>query len=236
MAGDATPPRGNPFATRFVRPGAIEFLFDQGASAEGLIAAFERCGCRGAIVGPHGTGKSTLLAALLDRLATQSAEEFASHHLETAARMPAVVYRLHDGQRRLPREPALGKLAPGTLIVVDGYEQLSAWSRLALRWTTARRRLGLLVTSHSPTYLPTLYTTSISLDLADRIAAQLQSAGAGEDEARLLSRDDVATALAAHPTNLRECLFALYDLYEQRASEKPPATPDPAALKTPGDR
>jgi Mrp family chromosome partitioning ATPase len=62
--------RSNPFATRHTRPGAVPPLDPAGAPLDigVVLVALERHR-RVAIVGPHGTGKSTLLAALADTLA-----------------------------------------------------------------------------------------------------------------------------------------------------------------------
>ncbi len=62
----------NPFSTRRIRAGAIDFLFEEGQSTQDLISKFSRSGFIGQIVGPHGSGKSTLLHELgthLSRLA-----------------------------------------------------------------------------------------------------------------------------------------------------------------------
>ena len=57
----------NPFATRFVRPGAIPYRF-----ANGLVgrdrASLRQHDWRGEIVGPHGSGKSTLVQTLIPPL------------------------------------------------------------------------------------------------------------------------------------------------------------------------
>src|SRR5262245_49587973 len=58
----------NPFSTRFIRPGAIPFIFSAGESAESLVDHLRVNNWRGQIIGPHGSGKSTLLAALLPAL------------------------------------------------------------------------------------------------------------------------------------------------------------------------
>ncbi len=54
----------NPFCTRWVRPGAIPFLFPPGENAEELADRLRQAGWWGEITGPHGSGKSALLAAL----------------------------------------------------------------------------------------------------------------------------------------------------------------------------
>src|SRR5688572_13372967 len=61
-------PAINPFTTRHTRPGAIEYLFPAGQSADALVAQLGRQAWWGAILGPHGAGKSTLLHSLREAL------------------------------------------------------------------------------------------------------------------------------------------------------------------------
>ena len=78
----------NPFATRFTRPGAIGYLFPLGNSAVGTVDLLRNNNWWGEIVGPHGSGKSSLLAELLPLLEA------------TGRRVN--VYSLHQGDRTLP--------------------------------------------------------------------------------------------------------------------------------------
>jgi hypothetical protein len=106
----------NPFASRFVRPGALPFLFDRGISVEILLDGLRRNAWWGQIVGAHGSGKSTLLATLVGAF-------------EEAGRR-TVEFTLHDGQRKLPDSKGSGAAwDPQTQVIVDGYEQLSWLSR-----------------------------------------------------------------------------------------------------------
>lgn len=58
-------PVSNPFSTRFIRPGATTYRFPTGVSAHTLADQFFRQHLgRAAIVGPHGSGKTSLLYAL----------------------------------------------------------------------------------------------------------------------------------------------------------------------------
>lgn len=195
------PPTGNPFATRHVRPGTIPFLFPTVPASEPnniaeLITRLESNGWRGEIVGPHGSGKSTLLAELISAL--------------KASGRAVALFEQHDGQRRLASEPKLASLASGTVIIIDGYEQLGWWERKRLAWHCRRRQCGLVVTSHEPTGLPVLFQTKPDAETLARIVNQLTPEGG------LLSKQDIAAAFHAHRTNLREALFALYDQHEKR--------------------
>src|ERR1700752_1716028 len=78
----------NPFATRWVRPGAVPYHFTDGTNAPGLIASLKANHWRGAIIGPHGSGKSTLLATLVPLI------KAAGRHVRAIS--------LHDRQRALP--------------------------------------------------------------------------------------------------------------------------------------
>ncbi len=187
----------NPFCTRCVRPGALRFVFSAGESAAALVARFRLDRRRGAIVGPHGSGKSTLLATLLPELERDG------------QRVSAIA--LHDGQRRLPEHFLRRHLAADTVLVIDGYEQLGFIGRCRLRWLCWRRQLGLLVTAHGPVGLPVLLQTGVDLPLARRIVSELQ-----EGFEMRVHEDDVARAFPHCDGNLRELMFALFDLYEAR--------------------
>jgi len=192
------PPGENPFCSRRVRPGALPYRFAAGETAAGLVRRLGRSGWRGQIVGPHGSGKSALLAALVPAI-------------EEAGR-PTFAIELHDGQRRLPlslrRTPGLDG---STVLIIDGYEQLSHWQRFRVRRFCRRRGLGLLVTAHTAVGLPELWQTASDLELARQIVEQLQR----EYPSRVTS-EDVAERFARREGDMREMLFDLYDLYEQR--------------------
>jgi hypothetical protein len=209
----------NPFATARVRPGTIPFLFTGQESATALVERLAANGWRGEIVGPHGAGKSALLASLIPVI-------------EAGGRRTLLV-ELHDRQRRLPRHVfrALREKGTGTfcakhpkgrsgkrclspfpaLLVVDGYEQLSVLSRFRLKWFCRRRGLGLLVTSHAPVGLPELFRVRSDPATVWRLVDELQRSYPYQ-----VTGDEVLQRLARHEGNVRETLFDLYDLYESR--------------------
>jgi energy-coupling factor transporter ATP-binding protein EcfA2 len=192
-----TPPDAeNPFVTRRVRPGAIPYFFPPHVDAAALVDQWRAAGRRGAIVGPHGSGKSTLLAALRGALAQSG---HTTHLVE-----------LHDDQHRLPREP-LATAAAGDVLLIDGFEQLGLLSRWRLGLLCRRRRLGLLITAHRETGIPTLLRTSIDASLARRVVDHLLG-----PEPERITDSDLAQSLRRHRGDLREVLFEMYDLYESR--------------------
>ena len=82
MPTDALPPISNPFATRYTRPDAGEYLFPPDAGADLLIARLRQSAWWGQITGPHGSGKSTLVQTLLPHLqaAGRAVDLYAFHH------------------------------------------------------------------------------------------------------------------------------------------------------------
>jgi hypothetical protein len=167
-------------------------------TAESLVGQLEKHGWRGQIVGPHGSGKSTLLAELVSKL--------------HAREVPTQVTALHDGQRHLP-VGFLDSLKPGvrTILIIDGYEQLSFSECIKLRLRSGFHGHGLLVTTHSPAlFLATLITlttsTTLLSPLLNRLTAGFQP---------LISEHDAAVSFARHSGNLREVWFDLYDQYER---------------------
>jgi len=188
----------NPFSSRRVRPGAIAYRFPAGKSAAELLERLQRNGWRGQIVGPHGSGKSALVATL-------------QRALEESGR-PTQLIELHGQRRRLPvSRRRMRELAAGTVVIVDGYEQLGRWNRLLLERLCRRKGLGLVVTSHRSVAFPDLFRTTASLPLAAEIVGALLA-----QESSLLTGAEVSERFIKHGGNMRELLFDLYDLYERR--------------------
>jgi hypothetical protein len=186
----------NPFSTRFIRPGAIPFVFPDGQSAAQLVERLREQSWWGQIIGPHGSGKSTFLAALKPVLESTG--------------QSVISVSLHQGDRRLPpldRE----NLSASSLLIIDGYEQLSWWSRRRIKSICRRHGAGLLVTAHTNVGLPTIFFTQPTEELAHAVVARLHSAGETS-----VTREDVSAAFAATDGNLRETLFRLYDVYQRR--------------------
>lgn len=197
-------PVSNPFSTRFVRPDAMEFQFAPGPKLRQIIHRLWDKGCWGEIVGPHGSGKSTMIAMLLRHVN--------GHGIR------AVPFTLHDGQRRMPagwKRTVWDAFDRGrsTMVVVDGYEQLSRFARWRLGHVCRTSGWGLLVTAHAPVGLPTLYRTSTNLELVMTLVATLLD---GHEVS--IERKIVRDTFHRHEGNLRLVFLDLFDYYERSRS------------------
>jgi hypothetical protein len=159
-----------------------------------IVARLRACDWRGQITGPHGSGKSTLLAALEPPL-REAGRNILRQSLTT-------------GQRRLDSPIEMG---PRSIFIIDGFEQLSWWSRWKVKVACRRHGAGLLITAHTDLGLPTVFRTQPSLELARQLVSRLLPPGD-----RAISESDIAAAHARHPHNLRELLFSLFDLHQAR--------------------
>ena len=171
MQASITDRLSNPFATRWVRPGAIPYLYPDGIDGPGLIRTLKASGWRGAIVGPHGSGKSTLLATLVPEIRRSG------HDVR--------LFEMHDGNSRIAPENLHSE--EFRVLVIDGYEQLSRWSRWRLGRLCHRRDWGLLVTAHEETStrgLPTLIHTSGDLATVEQIVDHYLPTHGGVDRAQ----------------------------------------------------
>jgi hypothetical protein len=196
MPGDPT--QRNPFSSSATRPGALPFHFPAGLAAHALIHQLACQDWWGQIVGPHGTGKTTLVATLTPLL-------------EQAGRRVRC-FTLHQDERRLPTSSHPHTTWDvSTQVIVDGYEQLTRWQRMRLKRACRHRNAGLLVTSHTSVGLPELYRTTSSLALAEELATAL-TRGYGVR----IRGEDLRRSYQQHGPNLREVFFALYDVYESR--------------------
>ena len=200
----------NPFATRFVRPDAATYLTLQTPSIDELVERFEQHGRRAQILGPHGVGKSTLLATIVAELRARGGEVHA--------------ITLHMGERRLPTEFEQSIVwTSRPIVVVDGAEQLSGLRRRGLISKATKHAAGLLITTHTDLGLPTLCELVPRESDAVAIARHLDPKG-------IVSDDDVRAAFARRKGDLRETLFDLFDLYRARTIESQEAGAETATV------
>ncbi len=216
----------------------MRFIFRPGETCETLWARFQKAGRRGQIVGPHGTGKSTLVLEFTRFLAEQG---IATH-----------VFRWRPGsQGELMAAWRQGSIRPGEIVAIDGYDQLPLSDRLVWRFRLACRRVGLLATTHREAALPVLYRTEVDLWTARWVLRQILTAASAEagvggagslpspavanltgvragsepaaatpsegENAPSCSDDELSRLLDRHGGNLREVLFELYDRYQDAA-------------------
>jgi hypothetical protein len=190
--------RDNPFATCWTNPGALPFRFNNGQSAEQLVAKLAARHWRGAIIGSHGSGKSTLLESLKPAI--------------VCAGRSIRAISLRDGQRRMPGNFFVTTASDcNSVLIIDGYEQLGWPARLQLRLWCRSTSAGLLVTSHKPVRLPRLVRLSPGHQLVEQLVDDLCY-----DQSTTITRADIAASCACHGSNVREILFALYDCHEER--------------------
>src|SRR5262249_16810477 len=151
----------------------------RGTSWSELLSRCADADYRGAILGAHGAGKTTFLIELGRRLRDSGLKvkelftnsEFGSH-------LPA---EWHDAD-------------PASIILADGYNSLSTMNRLWVR----RRYPRLIVTSHTPCVLPTLYECRALPDVLAWIVNELS----GES----MDRETADALLRSHSGNMRSVL------------------------------
>lgn len=182
--------RDNPFAVERVLQLRYRFRNDDWPA---LLTRLKSLRYRAAIVGPHGSGKTTLLEELGDRLTAQG---FRVHRLF-----------LNEQSRAYPAEfvrTIQVELMPNNVILFDGCEQLGplAWRRF--RWET-RRAGGLVITTHAPGRLPTLWTCETNPGLLTDLVGHLTATSSK------IAQKDLDGLYAQHRGNLRDVLRALYD-------------------------
>jgi hypothetical protein len=185
--------RDNPFATDRV----LRERYRLDASGRALLLARLRIlRRRGAIVGPHGSGKTTLLEDLASELAGQG---WRIQHVRLTVEFPSLGHSI--ATRRLRA------LEPRDLLLVDGAEQLAAPQWWLLRWR-ARRAGGLIITTHTPGRLPTLWRCTTTPELLRDLSGSLGVPLAERDATELFVR---------HAGNLRTALRELYDRQSENA-------------------
>lgn len=197
--------RENPFRTEAVLQ--YRYVFEDGQSLAGLCEQFELLGCRAALSGPKGHGKTTLLEDLRD-------------HLSAAGR-PCAWLRIRAANRRESWHMAgdfLDQTPRSHLLLFDGCEQL-AWTSWKRFERASRGHAGLLITTHRPGRLRLLRDCQTSERLLACMVRQLAPEAFSELEGRL------PELFQQHRGNLRLCLRALYDWWGDRSSRLELAAP-----------
>ncbi|MCA8990668.1 MAG: AAA family ATPase [Planctomycetaceae bacterium] len=183
-------PRHNPF--RVDRLHQLAFRGRYG-SASDLLHRFEQLNRRAAIIGPHGSGKTTLVEELCELLQTRG-DSVCRLRLTSEFRSSAsgnVSDWLRDSNT-------------SSILVLDGAEQLHWLTRVKLIWRS-RSHAGLLTTSHTPCWLPTLIETQTSTDLLRELIGELAPSF---DLPPTLPKQ----LLDRYQGDIRACLRHLYDL------------------------
>jgi len=166
----------------------------QGLKWETLMDRLAGLHYRGAIVGPKGTGKSTLLEDLTPRLKDRG--------LDTQSlRLDAEHRRFSPGFLRT----FFAKLKANDVILLDGAEQMNwfDWRRFRQR---SQRAAGLVITVHAPGRLPTWIQCRTSPQLLTEIAVEMLQTTPEQVSPR------ANTLFQKHHGNLREALLEWYDL------------------------
>lgn len=228
--------KSNPLSTRFVAPGKLAWRDSPGQSLSELVTRFtEQLHWRAAIVGPHGSGKSTFLenfvpllgtielraaaydeskGALANRAGANGADSDrdlpGNNESPGARRSVWLKMRGRAQSRRLLFQTYRHWASRDCVLVIDGYEQLSPVARGAALMLTRINGAGMLLTSHKKTALPTLVETKVDVPLAQELLDELLPEDL-EERTKFLEAQRLEQLLAKHHGNLREVFMELYD-------------------------
>lgn len=199
----------NPFSTRFWIPGTIPFRFDR--PEENVDQLIRRISEENRwsknrrvfqIVGPHGSGKSTLVECLKRRFEERG--------------LPIRQTVLNNEKRRLPPEFTPRHADSPTVFFLDGYEQLGVFDRFRFWAMPWKNTGGLILTSHRPiARIPVLYRTSTDFALFEELVGEILA-----ETSFSFDRSDLADVFSRSQGNIRGAFFELYDLFMEKEEDK----------------
>lgn len=182
------PARANPF--RAERIEALRFRLDDDGWRT-LMARFAANRWRGVLLGPHGSGKTTLREEIERRMRADGWTVRTLVIGEIGVRWPELAACVNDA-------------GPRTLICLDGLDRVGAWQWWRLSYL-ARQVGGILATSHVAGRLPLLHRHHTSCELLNDLVRDLL----GEEAAALRSR--CQQVFSDYHGDVRACLRRLYD-------------------------
>ncbi|MCA9075445.1 MAG: hypothetical protein KDA93_10450 [Planctomycetaceae bacterium] len=171
----------------------MRYRFPDGSDMEKLLHRLEALNFRAAIVGPEGSGKTTLQEDMAYELITRG------HTIRWL--------RLNWENRRTVTkliEDLFSTSSERDLLFVDGAEQMGA-----LRWRLFTRRAdrygGLVINTHAAGRLPTLWECQTTPELLSCLIDELLASNSS------LPIGEVTQLFDQNDGNLRLCLREMYD-------------------------
>lgn len=209
----------NPFSSRWIRPDSNTYRFDLDLALdrgkrefffEALLWTL-KTGRYASVVGPHGTGKTTLLRGT-ESLLRETFWQVSWVTLSSDKRHSwRDVWASHQDHKKRPDETLK------SCLIVDGFEQLGWWGRVAL-FDRVRRNEStcLVVTSHrSHRFIPVCHETRWDTRMTKLLAAEKLADVAEPMRAKLWSRlENHVANLSFDAENVRDLWFAMYDEFE----------------------
>ena len=180
--------KDNPFAVDRIHQIRYE---PPGESWESLLARLAAMDYCGAIVGPCGSGKTTLCETLKARLQQAG--------LQTESLFVSLDFHVTWPDIR----PVLA--CPFDVMVVDGADHLSNWTWQRLKRRVFSSKRGLVVTTHKPGLLPTWHECRPSPAVLERIVTHL-----APDQ--IIPKAQIYDLYDRCQGNVRDALRQLYDL------------------------
>ena len=169
-----------------------------------LISTWRSLGYRGAIVGPKGHGKSTLLQDLKQKIQAGISPELAT--------LPVSLLKLTE-QRRKFCQSQIEELSvtaqQNGIVMLDGAEQLSFWNWRKFQAIIQPCKAA-IITTHRPQRMRTVWRCRTTVKLLERILHKLLQEYNFSHPVLLNSCEKL---FHKHRGNIRECLREYYDLW-----------------------
>lgn len=217
----------NPFSTKYIRPGAMAYV-GKPNEIETTIERWRKANWIGQIVGPHGSGKTTMTIAIEESIRgpDQSKRcDFCANPRRITIRRerklripswtvnePSCTRSQFDAKKNCTKLPSL--------LIVDGIANLSWLQRWLVVQSCQAKRIGLLITTHKAIFgLPIIARSQPDELVFQRLVNQLITKNhqfANPDDQDDL-RSIVSFEFASSRGNLREAFMSLYDVYERKA-------------------